>query len=336
VCNLEIRSGPQSLRRVVRRSVGLMRHARRTGALITLLWHAVAFSGEPSDYIRYAEDAKSSRLEVAIKTFLLPTGKTVDLIGVVHIADAAYYQELNRRFETYDAVLFELVGDPRALTEAAPITGGLSSVQQAAGTYLNLTFQLGAIDYRKPNMVHADATTEEFAKMQLERGENMVTLFARAMQAQMGGPVNSAAMQELDAFGLIRILMSDDSAAEFKKSLAKVFDQMEAMTAAMEGKDGTVVLGGRNALVVSSGEQGQGSARRQEATPDRRVLRRRAHARHRGGAGRRHAGEARARRVAGGMDDAKGTACRTPCAEMILTTPRADTNPARGTTMRAS
>ena len=251
VCNLEIRSGPQSLRRVVRRSVGLMRHARRTGALITLLWHAVAFSGEPSDYIRYAEDAKSSRLEVAIKTFLLPTGKTVDLIGVVHIADAAYYQELNHRFDAYDAVLFERVGDPRALTESAPITGGLSSLQQAAGTYLNLTFQLGAIDYRKPNMVHADATTEEFAKMQLERGENMVTLFARAMQAQMGGPVNSAAMQELDTFGLIRILMSDDSAAEFKKSLAKVFDQMEAMTAAMEGKDGTVVLGGRNALVVS-------------------------------------------------------------------------------------
>ena len=37
-------------------------------------------------------------LEVAVRTFTLPSGQTVDLIGVVHIADAGYYQELNQRF----------------------------------------------------------------------------------------------------------------------------------------------------------------------------------------------------------------------------------------------
>jgi hypothetical protein len=71
------------------------------------------------------------------------------------------------------------------------------------------------------------------------------------MQAQLNGEVNTAAMRELDTFALIRILLSPDSTAEFKKALAKSFDQMESMTAAMEGKDGSVILSGRNAVVMS-------------------------------------------------------------------------------------
>jgi len=213
----------------------------------------IAHAGEPPDYIRYTEDARSARLEIAIKTFTMPSGKKVDLVGAVHIADDAYYQELNKRFDSYDTVLFELVGDPKRLTENAPLTGGgtVSSIQQAAGRYLNLTFQLGAIDYTKKNMVHADATMEEFETMQKERGETMLSLFARAMQAQLNGQMDSAAMGELDTFGLIRILISPDSAAAFKKALAKSFGQMEVLTAAIEGKDGTAILGGRNAVVVN-------------------------------------------------------------------------------------
>lgn len=213
------------------------------------------------DYIRFAEDARSSRLEVAIRTFATPSGQQVDLIGAVHIADAAYYQELNRRFESYDSVLFELVGDPELLTRRSPSavepqagqSGGsmLSTLQQAASKHLNLSFQLDAIDYTLPNMVHADFSAEEFAKMQRERGETMLTLFTRAMDAQMRGDIDPRAMNEFDTFGLIRILMSQDSAAEFKKSLAKMFDQAESMTAAMEGKEGSVVLSGRNAVAVN-------------------------------------------------------------------------------------
>ena len=45
-------------------------------------------------------------------------------------------------------------------------------------------------------------------------------------------------MRELDTFGFIRILMSPDSAAEFKKALAKTFAQMESLTATMEGERG--------------------------------------------------------------------------------------------------
>lgn len=229
--------------------------------VLAVVWcdlQAGAIAAPLPDYIRYAEDANSARLEVAIKSFTLPSGKTVDLIGAVHIADLAYFQEINRRFEAYDAVLFELVGDPRRLTAAPPAAtsgfqpggGAVGFIQQAASRYLDLTFQLGAIDYSGGNMVHADMSAEEFARQQQARGESMATLFVRAMQVQASGALDTAATDELDSFGLLRILMSPDSAAAFKKSLAKIFDQMETMTAAIEGNAGSAILSERNAVAV--------------------------------------------------------------------------------------
>lgn len=227
--------------------------------LVSMGLPATSRAGELPDYVRFAEDAASSRLEVAIKTFTLPSGKTVDLIGAIHIADLSYYQQLNQRFESYDSVLFELVGDPTRLTAATPFSQGsgpsggvtLSAIQQAAGEYLDLVFQLGAVDYTGKNMIHADMSREQFDLMQKERGETTMTLFARAMDAQMKGGMNSAAAREFDTLGLIRILLSRDSTAAFKKALAKTFDQMESMTALMEGTEQSAILGGRNDVVVN-------------------------------------------------------------------------------------
>ena len=229
--------------------------------LLTSLWCNGAWSADPlPDYVRYAEDARSARLEVAIRTFTMPSGQNVDLIAVVHIADDKYYQQLNTRFPLYDSVLFELVGDPTQLMSTAPLTAeerrnapagsGVTFIQQSASRYLDLTFQLDAIDYRGKNMVHADISRREFDKLQADRGENTMTLFLRAMQAQMSGTMNPAVVNELDSFALVRILLSPNSAAEFKMSLAKVLDQMESVTAAMEGNNPSAILGGRNDVVV--------------------------------------------------------------------------------------
>src|SRR5688572_21174932 len=96
---------------------------RFLAALVSSLWFHTAVPADAlPDYIRHAEDAKSSRLEVAIRTFVLPSGQNVDLIAVIHIADEIYYQQLNSRFPAYDSVLFELVGDPKYLTQSAPLT----------------------------------------------------------------------------------------------------------------------------------------------------------------------------------------------------------------------
>ena len=214
---------------------------------------------QAADYIRFRRDDSSARLEIAVRTFALPDGTTVDLAGVVHIADAAYYQDLNRRFKGYDAVLFELVGDPEALREASRrrVEGKtepegrphpLRFIQQTAGRMLKLSFQMDEIDYTLDNMVHADASPEEFEAMQKARGESMATLFAKAMAAQYSEDF-AEERAALDTGRLLRILLSPDAASEFKIVLAKMFDQAERTSAKLlEGEDGSAILSDRNAV----------------------------------------------------------------------------------------
>ncbi|HXC59895.1 MAG TPA: hypothetical protein VN645_11300, partial [Steroidobacteraceae bacterium] len=61
--------------------------------LVALVFHTATPAAEnpgnvqpPPDYMRYAEDTRSARLETAIRSLRLPSGQQVDLIGVVHIA----------------------------------------------------------------------------------------------------------------------------------------------------------------------------------------------------------------------------------------------------------
>ena len=61
---------------------------------------------EAQPYLRFEEKAKGAALEVGvIRLQHKETGALVDLMGAVHIGDAAYYQQLNKEFKAYDAVL---------------------------------------------------------------------------------------------------------------------------------------------------------------------------------------------------------------------------------------
>src|SRR5436190_21493865 len=101
-------------------------------------------SKEPlPDYIRYAETPAAIKLEIAVKTFELPSGQKVDLIGVVHIADKAYYESLNKRFDGYDAVLFELVGNPEWLTQNKPRTDEEEKHRPGGGAISGLQGMMG-------------------------------------------------------------------------------------------------------------------------------------------------------------------------------------------------
>ncbi len=76
-------------------------------ALVPML--AAAAPRQVADFIRVDEDAGAARLQTALTRYE-KNGVTVDLIGAVHIADKAYYRELNRRFDRYEALLFEMIG----------------------------------------------------------------------------------------------------------------------------------------------------------------------------------------------------------------------------------
>src|SRR5262245_9002208 len=68
---------------------------------------------EEPKFIRLTRD--DDRLPLAMQTAVVRyssagrPGVELDLVGAVHIADKSYYDDLNKLFEKYDVVLYELV-----------------------------------------------------------------------------------------------------------------------------------------------------------------------------------------------------------------------------------
>ncbi|HET9272935.1 MAG TPA: hypothetical protein VFO09_01545, partial [Methyloceanibacter sp.] len=58
----------------------------------------------------------------------------IDLVAVVHVGEQAYYRRLNREFEKYDAVLYELVAPEgtRPTRSAERSDNPLAMLQQVA------------------------------------------------------------------------------------------------------------------------------------------------------------------------------------------------------------
>ena len=214
-----------------------------------------------ADYVRMAEDAKSTRMEVSVATFTLPDGRTVDLFGVVHLADVAYYKDVDQRLGAYDAVLFELVGNPDGLQKPdavppadtpPPRPHPLRGIQQGMGNVFHLAFQLEKIDYTRPNFVHADASAEEFAKMQAERGESMMKLLLKSFQMsndpafmeKIGGA------NEIGMADLVMLFYSQKTMQRIKVIFARLLAESESI---MEGgllEKNNAIIAGRNDVAL--------------------------------------------------------------------------------------
>ncbi|MCC6125068.1 MAG: hypothetical protein IT426_08910 [Pirellulales bacterium] len=234
-----------------------------------LLFAALAFaedakeaaSGPPkkqvdaSNFIRVRRDEKKN--PVAMETSIVryaPVGKgrqypTVDLVAAFHIGEKKYYEELNRAFESYDVVLYELVAP---LGTRVPKGGGksdsmVSKVQKFMKDTLALDFQLEHIDYTKPNFVHADMSAQDIAKSMSEKGETWFTIlvkmmsFSMAQQAKNGGDDGSAE--------LLVALFSKNRALALKRAIANQMDVNDTLSA-LEGAAGSTLIGGRNKIAL--------------------------------------------------------------------------------------
>ena len=120
---------------------------------------------DSSDFIRLRRDEK--KVPLAMETSIVhyaPADKsrkypTVDLVAAFHIGEKKYYEELNKAFEKYDVVLYELVaplGTRVPKGGAGKSESTLSKIQKFLKNTLELEFQLDQIDYTKSNFVHAD------------------------------------------------------------------------------------------------------------------------------------------------------------------------------------
>ncbi len=124
----------------------------------------------PGRHLRFREPGPAGEgLEVAVTHLVHPGGgPRVDLVAAVHIADPAYFREVQRLLEAADVVLYEGIKPAGAAMQdlAAPAAAEQNPVralQQNLARWFGLSFQLDALAYGRPHFVHADLTAEEFA-----------------------------------------------------------------------------------------------------------------------------------------------------------------------------
>lgn len=189
----------------------------------------------------------------------------VDLIGAVHIADKTYYDALNKRFKTYDAVLYELVAPegaelPKPGEGTRESSNPLSAMQRFMQTTLELQFQLDCIDYTVDNMVHADMTPEEFAASMRDRGESFLQMFFRILSQSMTQPPPKSKFNNGD---LLAALFAKDRGTRLKRIMADQFENMEAQMSMINGPDGSTLITERNkkAFQVLKKQLDQGTRR---------------------------------------------------------------------------
>src|SRR4029079_4263584 len=106
-------------------------------------------------------------------------GVEINLIAVVHIGEKAYYEQLNKEFEKYDAVLYELVapeGNKPPKSGEQKTDNPVAMLQQGMKSFLRLEHQLDVVDYHKANFIHADLSPEGMKKAMKERGDDQTTI----------------------------------------------------------------------------------------------------------------------------------------------------------------
>lgn len=227
---------------------------------------------------------------------------SVDLISVIHLADARYYEKINLLLQGYDAVLFEgVTGTPRDVVSQSPsqpgsrrtssggsidpagavvepgdevhittLHGGelpeygdgaqlpedvfafsmtVRSAQMGLTRFLGLEDQGDHIDYTRPNMIHADLTMDELARLMEGRNESFSGYFKQLVDAA----VDSDSKGDLDTFSamdLVIDMFATDRSRRFKVNFAQALDKVHRL-GLIEQTQNTALLAGRNQRVMS-------------------------------------------------------------------------------------
>jgi hypothetical protein len=132
---------------------------------------------------------------------------------------------------------------------------------------LGLEFQLDSIDYQAANFVHADLSPKEFDAAMRKRGESWWSMFMKLMREGMaraerdgrqpGGDVGLG-----DMFGIL-FGSAEGREVKLRRIMAEQFTDMEALTAAFGGEEGSTLITDRNAaaLRVLKDQLGRGRRR---------------------------------------------------------------------------
>ena len=178
----------------------------------------------------------------------------VDLVGAVHLGSRGYYDALDRRFKDYDAVLYELVApeNARVPRPGHKASGAIGSAQHGLTKLLGLEFQLEQIDYTAKNFVHADLSPEEFDAAMAKRGESWWTMFTTLMRESMARAERGEAGpgSDLNLGDMFGLLFGSDREVRLRRIMAEQFTDMDMLTAAFGGEEGSSLITDRNAAAI--------------------------------------------------------------------------------------
>ncbi len=197
--------------------------------------------------VEYAEDPRA-----AARAGRQPV--SVDLVAAVHLGGADYYETLDRLFADYDAVLYELVAPPgeRPKPGRKP-SGAIGSAQQGLTRLLGLEFQLERIDYAADNFVHADLSPKEFQQAMKKRGESWWSMFTKLMRESMArAERGESEVPEIGVGELFGLLFGGgaDRQVKLRRMMAEQFTDMDVLTSAFGGEDGSTLITDRNAAAL--------------------------------------------------------------------------------------
>jgi hypothetical protein len=173
----------------------------------------------------------------------------VDLVGAIHVGDRAYYRDLNKRFEGYDAVLYELVAPEGTVIPKGGRVGSdnpLGAMQNGMKGLLDLEHQLEIVDYTRPNFVHADMTPEELFSSMEARDEGFLKLYFRMVGQGIAEQTKAASKGESAEFDLMKAMFSEDRPRKMKVALAGQLTQLEGLLTSFGGEKGTTLIHERN------------------------------------------------------------------------------------------
>lgn len=213
-------------------------------------------SPEASDFVRIIRDVNGlpQKLQTAITRYeIVKDGQRtiVDLIGAIHVGDRSYYKQLNREFDKYEVVLFELVAPKNVkLSEIGTkphraSKDPVSLMQRGMQEFLHLEHQLEQVNYNKKHFVHADMSPEQFRLSMKEKGETIFTLMFRMMAAGMAK--NGSSMSDMD---LILALFDPNRTKRLKQVMAEQMLDVEAMNRGLGGDEGTTLITERNKVAL--------------------------------------------------------------------------------------
>ncbi len=181
--------------------------------------------------LRDAQDQPTS-LDTAVVRYVPADGKgelTVDLVAAVHVGEKQYYRALNKLFDQYEVVLFELVmAEGTKLPDGTKRDTGMMS--NMVKSMLALESQVERIDYTKKHFVHADMTPKQMADAMKKRGDTGLTLTLSVFTEMMREANRQEARLKANPkrkppqVDLATLLFSNDAPMRLKRVMA---DQME-------------------------------------------------------------------------------------------------------------